>query len=184
MDGRVWADEDASAERGPSRYSGRSPGSSRRVRFSPKFLQCKPQLILLPSTNVIYGDQFSFPVYTPDADVLAARAAAFAASAPLVSHYDASAENRSKAAGAYSFSQDEDTRREQMAALQRERDETETLRRKKAEGGGVVGEREREKEERKRKVEAKRRELEMKRKRAAGGGVEEEGGSASKVAKI
>lgn len=50
-------------------------------------------------TNVHYGDQHHFPVYTPDPAVLAARAAAYAKSEPLVSHYDATGEKRSKAAG-------------------------------------------------------------------------------------
>jgi hypothetical protein len=117
---------------------------------------------------VHYGDQHHFPVYTPDASVLAARAAAYAKSEPLVSHYDAAAENRTKAAGFYAFSTDEATRADQMAALKREREETQATREQAVAGGGVVGERDRAKEERKRKVEQKRRELEEKRRAKAG----------------
>lgn len=115
-------------------------------------------------TNVIYGDQSSFPVYAPDPELLAARAAAYAASAPLTSHYDASGENRSKAAGFYQFSNDEATRKEQMEALKRNRLETEAQQDKVE---GAVSERSREKEERKRKIEEKRRQIELKRKATA-----------------
>ncbi|GAA6011666.1 hypothetical protein JCM10207_004201 [Rhodosporidiobolus poonsookiae] len=124
------------------------------------------------ASNVIYGDQTSFPVYEPDPAVLAQRAAtlAAAANAPLVSHYDASQENRTRGAGFYQFSGDEATRQAQMEALKRERDETERKRREREEEGDrVKRERERERDERKRKIEEKRREVEEKRKRARGG---------------
>ncbi|KAM0750624.1 hypothetical protein T439DRAFT_325683 [Meredithblackwellia eburnea MCA 4105] len=120
-------------------------------------------------SNVHYGDQRHFPVYEPDPAVLLARAKALAESEPLVSHYDGTAENRTKAAGFYAFSRDEKVRAEQMAALKRERDETEVVRRENRDKGGVVGEREREKEERKRKLEEKRKELERKRAEKLGG---------------
>lgn len=127
------------------------------------------------SSNVIYGDQYSFPVYTPDPAVLAARAAAYEASAPLVQHYDASTENRSRGAGFYTFSKDEDTRQQQMAEMERARVGTDKSRADAASGGGVVGAREREKEERRRKVDEKRRQLELKRKGAVSVGAEDEG---------
>jgi hypothetical protein len=79
-----------------------------------------------------------------------------------VSHYDASGENRSKAAGFYQFSKDEATRREQMDALKRDRLETEVQQEKAA--AGVVSERDRKKEARKRKIEEKRKQIELKRK--------------------
>ncbi|BGP01038.1 hypothetical protein RTG_02790 [Rhodotorula toruloides ATCC 204091] len=122
--------------------------------------------------NVYYGDQTQFPVYEPDPEVLARRAAtlAAAAAAPLVSHYDSTQENRTRGAGFYHFSGNEEERKAQMEALQREREETERKRREKEELGDVVKrEREREKEERKRKIEEKRREMEEKRKKARGG---------------
>ncbi|BGP41138.1 hypothetical protein JCM10450v2_005170 [Rhodotorula kratochvilovae] len=124
--------------------------------------------------NVYYGDQHSFPVYAPAPEVLAARAAtlAAAAAAPLVDHYSASGENRTRGAGFYAFSADEGARAREMEALQRERAETERVRREKErEGDRVRGERERERAERKRAIEEKRREVEerrAKRARAAG----------------
>lgn len=125
------------------------------------------------SSNVYYGDQTSFPVYEPDPEVLARRAAtlAAAAAAPLVSHYDASRENRTKGAGFYQFSGNEDERQAQMEALAREREETERRRREKEElGDAVKRKRESEVEERKRKIEAKRREVEEKRRRLKAAG--------------
>lgn len=127
-----------------------------------------------------YGDQTSFPVYAPDPSLLAARAAAFAASqTPLVEHYDASKERRTKGAGFYAFSGDEEARREELEALRREREETE--RKRGGEKGKVEGEREREKEERKRLVLEKRRALEGKRKTKEEGGQEGEEGGARKL---
>lgn len=116
-------------------------------------------------SNVIYGDQSSFPVYEPDPELLAARAAAYAASAPLTSHYDASRESRSKAAGFYQFSNDEATRQEQMDALKRDRLETEHQ--QELAKVTVVSEREREKQGRRAKIEEKRRQIDLKRKNAA-----------------
>lgn len=107
-------------------------------------------------------------MYAPDPSLLAARAAKYAAekAEPLLAHYDASLENRSKAAGFYAFSNDEEIRKDQMEGLKREREETERKRDKGIEGssGGVVfTEREKGLIERKRKVEEKRKELEAKR---------------------
>ena len=119
------------------------------------------------SSNVIYGDQREFPVYQPDPEVLAARAAAFAAAAnaPLVDHYDASTENRSRGAGFMQFSQDEETRKREMDALKAERERTERSRAEVQQGGGINGEREKEKLARKRKIELKRQEMEEKRRK-------------------
>ncbi|BGP17597.1 hypothetical protein JCM10213_001247 [Rhodosporidiobolus nylandii] len=125
------------------------------------------------ASNVIYGDQTSFPVYEPDPAVLAQRAAtlAAAAAAPLVSHYDSTQEHRTRGAGFYQFSGNEEERAAQMEALKREREETERKRAEREREGDLVRkERDREKDERKRKIEEKRRELEEKRKRAKGGG--------------
>ncbi|GAA5860860.1 hypothetical protein JCM3774_003167 [Rhodotorula dairenensis] len=130
-------------------------------------------------SNVYYGDQNFFPVYEPDPEVLARRAAtlAAAAAAPLVSHYDATRENRTKGAGFYQFSGNEDERRAQMDALARERDETERRRKERDEvGDAAKRKRENEVEERKRKIEAKRREVEEKRKRLKGAGSGDGGG--------
>ncbi|GJN90053.1 hypothetical protein Rhopal_003051-T1 [Rhodotorula paludigena] len=120
-------------------------------------------------SNVYYGDQTSFPVFQPDPEVLARRAAtlAAAAAAPLVSHYDSTQENRTRGAGFYQFSADEEERRKQMEALKGEREETERRRRERDEKGDEVRrEREREKDERKRRIEEKRREVEERRKKA------------------
>ena len=108
----------------------------------------------------MYGDQETFPVYAPDPALLAARAAAYAATSSTTSHYDATLENRQRAAGAYNFSQDEETRRQQLAALRKNREETLAMREL---GNKVTSEREREKEARRKKVEEKRREVERKR---------------------
>ena len=116
----------------------------------------------------MYGDQESFPVYAPDPALLAARAAAYAATSSTTSHYDATLENRQRAAGAYNFSQNEETRAQQMAALTRDREET--LAKREA-GNKVLSERDKEKEVRRKKVEEKRKEVERKReemKRSAG----------------
>lgn len=127
---------------------------------------------LLYSSNIHYGDQTSFPVYAPDPAVLAARAAtlAAAAAAPLVDHYNSTSENRTRGAGFYQFSGNEEERERQMRALKEERGETERRREERErEGDEVVKGRERDKEERKRKIEEKRREVEEKRKKAKGG---------------
>ncbi|GAA6055614.1 hypothetical protein JCM3770_006726 [Rhodotorula araucariae] len=121
-------------------------------------------------SNVYYGDQHSFPVYAPSPEVLAARAAtlAAAAAAPLVDHYSAEGENRTRGAGFYAFSADEAARAAQMEALARERAETERVRADKArEGDRVRAERERERDERKRRIEDKRREVEERRAKRA-----------------
>lgn len=79
--------------------------------------------------NVLYGDQHSFPVYEPDADVLAAKRAMLAEHEPLIAHFDGTAERtRNKGAGFYQFSLDEEERRRQMDDLKRRRDETEQKR--------------------------------------------------------
>lgn len=120
------------------------------------------------SSNVFYGDQTSFPVYEPDPAILAQRAAtlAAAAAAPLVDHYSATGENRTRGAGFYAFSADEGERQREMEALAREREETERRRRERAEEGDrVKRERERERDERKRRIEDKRREVEERRRK-------------------
>ena len=126
------------------------------------------------SSNVYYGDQNFFPVYEPDPEVIARRAAtlAAAAAAPLVDHYDATRENRTKGAGFYQFSGNEEERQAQIDALAKEREETERKRKERDEvGDAVKRKRESEVEERKRKIEAKRREMAEKRKRLKSGSV-------------
>ncbi|GAA5927143.1 CCDC174 family protein [Sporobolomyces koalae] len=121
------------------------------------------------ASNVIYGDQTTFPVYAPDPAILAQRAATLAAAqnAPLVDHYDSTKETtRQRGAGFYQFSGTEDERRQQMESLELERQETERKRaERQLEGDRVRQQRKLELEERKRLVEDKRRELEDKRKR-------------------
>ncbi|GAA6060357.1 hypothetical protein JCM10212_004541 [Sporobolomyces blumeae] len=121
------------------------------------------------ASNILYGDQTSFPVYEPDPAILAQRAATLAAAqaAPLVDHYDSQRETtRQRGAGFYQFSGNEDERQRQMQELQRERDETERKRREREEEGDRVRKvRRDEKDERKRMIEDKRREIEEKRQR-------------------
>ncbi|GAA5825159.1 hypothetical protein JCM11251_006124 [Rhodosporidiobolus azoricus] len=158
--GAPFRDPTATAEGGGVQYStGEEAGSSGALRPGEG-----PE-----ASNIIYGDQTSFPVYEPDPSILAKRAAtlAAAAAAPLVDHYDASEENRQRGAGFYAFSGNEEERKAQMETLKKERVETERKRRERDEEGDLVKrEREREKEERKRKIEEKRREVEARRKRA------------------
>lgn len=128
-------------------------------------------------SNLVYGDQHHFPVFQPDPDLLAKRAAAFAAAQaqPLVDHFDSSKEVRTKGAGFYQFSLDEEVRKKQMEELKGAREETERRREEGAasEGhGGMVEVDEREERgwerEERRKMEAeeeREREREKERKR-------------------
>lgn len=107
-------------------------------------------------------------MYQPSEEEVAARKVKFAQQQqPLVQHYDASTENRSRGAGFMAFSKNEKERQAQMEALKNERNNTVRQREHVQESGGVVGEHDRAKDERKRKLEIKRRELEAKRMKKA-----------------
>ncbi|KAF9649826.1 hypothetical protein BDM02DRAFT_3113047 [Thelephora ganbajun] len=75
--------------------------------------------------DVIYNPINHFPIYEPDATRVAEIEKEFAEeNNPLNIHYDASKEVRSKGAGFYQFSADEETRRQQMEGLKSAREET------------------------------------------------------------
>lgn len=83
--------------------------------------------------NVIYGDAVQHNAFNPD-QVIAERMAELAkkrdksATPPPDTHFDASAEVRTKGTGFYSFSQDAEGRQKEMDSLEKERLETERVR--------------------------------------------------------
>ena len=96
-------------------------------------------------------------------------------------YYDASKENRSKGAGFYQFSADEETRKKQMDELNSARVETEEKRGAAgvdatAEGKPVVN---RAVEKRKRELEERRKLIEAKRRKVPGGSGQAVAGSSS-----
>jgi len=102
--------------------------------------------------KVIYGDAVQSNAFNPD-QAIADRMADLAkkrdksATPPPDTHFDASAEIRTKGTGFYTFSQDAEQRKQEMEALEKERLETERIRR----------EREEKKEERKKQLDQRRR---------------------------
>ena len=102
--------------------------------------------------NLIYGDAIQAAAFNPD-DNIAQRMENLAkkrdrsATPPAESHYDATAEVRSKGTGFYGFSKDAEGRRKEMEALEKERLETERNRR----------EREEKKEKRRKEIEERRK---------------------------
>ncbi|KAI9638966.1 uncharacterized protein MKK02DRAFT_41995 [Dioszegia hungarica] len=109
-------------------------------------------------SKVIHGDQNFFPVYEPDPNVLRAKYLE-AEEESRQKHYDASKEVRTKAAGQYQFSLDEETRARQMEELKAGRLETERARERIQ---SVL-------EQRNQKLEARRQLVEAKRVELAGG---------------
>ncbi|KAB8289521.1 hypothetical protein EYC80_010680 [Monilinia laxa] len=113
----------------------------------------------MPS-QLIYGDTIQSGAFTSTLDAETegkmeelARKRDRSATPPEMKHYEADKEIRSKGQGFYSFSKDEEARKEEMANLERMRRETERGRR----------EREEAKEKRKREIEERRRVLGEKR---------------------
>jgi hypothetical protein len=117
-----------------------------------------------------------FPVYEPSEERIAQISERFSEeNNPLNMHYDASKEVRSKAAGFYAFSTDEETRKQQMAELKAARTETETIRQelgavdlKPGEVEGMqadTGMKSRAMEKRKRDIEERRQLIEAKRRK-------------------
>lgn len=121
-----------------------------------------------------------FPVYEPSAERTAAINEALAeGNKPLNTHYDSTREVRSKGAGFYQFSADEETRKKQMEELLAARGETERNREDlgavdlkpgevdglQASGHGLKG---RATEKRKRELEERRLLLDAKRRKGKG----------------
>ncbi len=102
------------------------------------------------------GEQSFFPVYEPSQEDLLARLRE-AEGPRLTTHYDATGENRARAAGAYQFSLDEEERRRQMDELKSVREETERKRKEQERGMSPfeIG-RKRKLDERRAQIEAKR----------------------------
>ncbi|KAF2457901.1 hypothetical protein BDY21DRAFT_285370 [Lineolata rhizophorae] len=112
-------------------------------------------------TSVIYGDTVQSEAWNPDARMAAAMADLAAkrdraTTPPPDEHFDGSKEVRTKGVSYFRFSQDEETRKEEMEALERERRETEKARE----------ERDRKREERRKLVEEKRKAIGEKRGKA------------------
>jgi hypothetical protein len=129
-----------------------------------------------------------YPTFDQSAERVAAiQASLDEANNPLSTHYDASRENRAKAAGFYRFSADEETRLREMEELKQQRDETMRNREEmgvedpptgtqgrakeldsrdvKGEGGSQLSERSRVAEKRKREIEERRKMIEAKRRK-------------------
>ena len=126
-------------------------------------------------TSLSIGDPVNhFPVYEPSEERVAEVGRKFAdENNPLNIHYDASKEVRTKGAGYYQFSADEETRRKQMEELKVTREETERTRQELGaedikpgeEGMTADGVKSRAMEKRKRELEERRKLLEAKRKK-------------------
>jgi len=103
-------------------------------------------------TSIIYGDTIQHDAFNPD-QVIADRMSELAkkrdksATPPPDTHYDATAEVRTKGTGFYTFSKDAEERKREMDALEKERLDTERSRR----------EREEKRDQRKKEVEERRR---------------------------
>ena len=126
----------------------------RRKRIESNAADEQERLAARPSMpgNVIYGDAIQHQAFNPDT-VITDRMAELAkkrdksVTPPPDSHYDASAEVRSKGTGFYNFSQDADERKREMGALEKERLETERLRK----------DREDKKQQRRKEIEERRK---------------------------
>lgn len=116
----------------------------------------------MPS-NILYGDTVQYAAFNPDADTAQkmediAKKRDRPATPPPDSHYDASAEVRTKGTGFYQFSAEKEVRAREMDALTKERVKTER----------VKAEREHKKQERKRELEERKQQiLEQKGKKQA-----------------
>ncbi|RXK35450.1 hypothetical protein M231_07305 [Tremella mesenterica] len=120
-------------------------------------------------SNVIHGEQKIFPVYEPDPEAIREKYRQ-AEEEARAHHYDSTKEVRTRGAGAYQFSLDEDARREQMASLDAQRVETENARAKVGYRGGLTAAQ----EMRKRKLDERKALVEAKRTKMLGGAEEVE----------
>ncbi|KAK4688676.1 hypothetical protein P7C73_g1430, partial [Tremellales sp. Uapishka_1] len=115
-------------------------------------------------STVIHGDQSFFPVYEPDPEAIKAKYLA-AEEEARPHHYDSTKEVRTRGAGQYQFSLDEEKRAEQMAALGAQRAETERARGAASNRGGQSVAQ----EAKKRKLDERRALIQAKRAKLLGG---------------
>ncbi|OAP63352.1 hypothetical protein AYL99_02579 [Fonsecaea erecta] len=126
----------------------------RRKRMQANAAEEEERLSARPSmpSNVLYGDTIQHQAFNPD-QAIADRMAEIAkkrdksATPPPETHYDASAEIRTKGTGFYTFSKDAEERKREMDALEKERLETERVRKEQDE----------KKEQRKKEIEERRK---------------------------
>ncbi|KIW97495.1 uncharacterized protein Z519_01079 [Cladophialophora bantiana CBS 173.52] len=126
----------------------------RRKRMQAAAAAEEERLSARPSmpSNILYGDTIQHQAFNPD-QAIADRMEEIAkkrdksATPPPETHYDATAEIRSKGTGFYTFSKDAEERRREMDALEKERLETERVRK----------ERDEKKEQRKKEIEERRK---------------------------
>lgn len=141
--GRLRKGTKAQAAREERRKDMQTSAVEERERIS-----AKPSM----PTNIIYGDTVQYAAYNPD-QVIADRMSEIAkkrdqsATPPPDTHYDASAEVRTRGTGFYTFSKDAEERKKEMDALEQERQETERVR----------VEREAKKDQRRKEIEERRR---------------------------
>lgn len=88
--------------------------------------------------NLIFGDTVQAAAFNPDDNITQkmeslAKKRDRSATPPAESHYDATAEVRTKGTGFYGFSKDADSRKREMEALEKERQQTERGRREREE---------------------------------------------------
>lgn len=105
-------------------------------------------------SNLIYGDAIQTAAFNPESSTLDAMAALAAKrdrepTPPPDTHFDGTAEIRTKGTGFYQFSRDEEVRAREMESLKAEREATERIRRA----------REEEKEKRRAEIEERRRKI-------------------------
>ena len=135
----------------------------RRKRIQANAAEEEERVAARPSmpTNVIYGDAIQHQAFNPE-QVIADRMADLAKkrdksiTPPPDSHYDASAEVRTKGTGFYSFSNDAEERKREMDALEKERLKTERVRLEK----------DQKKEQRKKEIEERRKMINEQRAKA------------------
>ncbi|KAF1826677.1 uncharacterized protein K489DRAFT_377111 [Dissoconium aciculare CBS 342.82] len=126
-------------------------------------------------TNLIYGDTVQSNAFAPDADRIE-RMADLAAkrdrslTPPPKMHFDSKAELRTRGTGFFGFSQDEETRNEQMSNMEKERLQTERIREAREKDKETEkSAREKMLQERREQVQRRRDEVEKRRaKRLAG----------------
>ncbi|KAI1431439.1 hypothetical protein GGR50DRAFT_679591 [Xylaria sp. CBS 124048] len=123
-----------------------------RAALGAKELEAMAAVPIARPSNLIYGDTIQTAAFNPEAETREAMATLAAKrdrepTPPPDTHFDGSAEIRTKGTGFYQFSKEEELRAKEMAELKAARENTERVRR----------ERETEREKRRREIEERRR---------------------------